>query len=82
MAFWDPNSLKNIFTYIQATFVPLISVQNIRERPLLCKSYRAPRKSIYPGSKGFFFAWLSAFTKSFAWLVCYVVGFAATRTTS
>ena len=61
MAFWDPNSLKNIFTYIQATFVPLISVQNIRERPLLCKSYRAPRQSIYPASRGFSLAWLFAF---------------------
>ena len=38
MAFWDPISLKNIFTYIQATFVPLISLQTIRERLLLCKS--------------------------------------------
>jgi len=82
MAFSDPNSLKNIFTYIQATFVPLISLQNIRKRLLLCKSYRAPRQSIYPAGRGFSFAWFSAFTKSFAWLVCYVVGFAATRTTS
>ena len=47
MAFWDPISLKNIFTYIQATFVPLISLQTfvsdfyyVKVRDLLiCPAY-------------------------------------------
>ena len=34
---------------------------------------------IYPTSRGFFLAWLLAFTKSFAWLACRVVGLVTRR---
>ena len=34
---------------------------------------------IYPASRGFSLAWLSVFPKSFAWLVCRIVGLFTSR---
>ena len=39
-------------------------------------------KQLSPASRGFFLAWLLAFTKSFAWLVCRNVNKPTTQQTS
>ena len=51
-------------------------VQNVQISEKLHHNQGMPNVcSDYPASRGFSLAWLLAFTKSFAWLVCSVVSF-------
>ena len=79
--FWTQNCrCKKGNIYKQSMFLLLLLLHS--PPPPLKKKKLAKLSGflfIYPASRGFSLAWLSVFPKSFAWLVCRIVGLFTSR---
>ena len=67
----------NIFNFSNFKIIS-IPIINYGATVLVFSKSRNGSKICTAASRGFSLAWLLAFTRSFAWLVCRIVGFIAT----